>query len=176
MAEEEGEQEGADGEPSTSASVIEDDFVRSAARRGRSRPCRCRAHGGDHGPNFFVAQILSWRAFSTFRILPFSGRIAWNLAVAALLGGAAGGLALDQIELAAIRLAFASSPRACPAGPAVQRAFAARQSRALRAASRARAASIALLMIRLAIGRVLFEEQAQPVRRRRPARCPRCRN
>jgi hypothetical protein len=39
---------------------------------------------------------LSKRAFSTLRILPFSGRIAWKRPVAALLGRAAGGVALDE--------------------------------------------------------------------------------
>ena len=50
-------------------------------------------------PTSAEANILSKRAFSTFRILPLSGRIAWYLTVAALLGGAAGGIALHQVEL-----------------------------------------------------------------------------
>ncbi len=43
--------------------------------------------------------ILSKRAFSTFRILPLSGRIAWNFRSRPMLGGAAGAVALDQEEL-----------------------------------------------------------------------------
>ena len=45
------------------------------------------------------ASILSSRAFSTFRILPRSGRIAWERPVASLLARAAGRVALDDEEL-----------------------------------------------------------------------------
>ena len=47
---------------------------------------------------------LSMRAFSTLMILPRSGRIAWKSRLAALLGGAAGRVALDEVELAERRI------------------------------------------------------------------------
>ena len=52
------------------------------------------------------ASILSKRAFSTFRIFPRSGRIAWTVPVPALLGGAAGRVALDEEELGLGRVAL----------------------------------------------------------------------
>jgi hypothetical protein len=46
----------------------------------------------------------SMRAFSTLRILPRIGRIAWNSASRPPLAGAAGGVALDDVELALLRV------------------------------------------------------------------------
>ena len=48
-----------------------------------------------------------------FRILPRSGRIAWNSLVARLLGRAAGRVALDEEELGAVEVLAACSRRAC---------------------------------------------------------------
>ena len=41
-------------------------------------------------------------ALSVFSTLPRSGRIAWRLAIAPLLGRAAGGVALDDEQLALV--------------------------------------------------------------------------
>ena len=45
------------------------------------------------------ASILTRLAFSTFRILPLSGRIAWISLVSALFGRAAGGITFDEEQL-----------------------------------------------------------------------------
>ena len=108
------------------------------------------------------ASILSRRAFSTLRILPRSGRMAWKLPVAALLGRAAGRVALDEVELALRRVVAPSSRPACPGREPPSRTLLRRaSSRALRAASRARAAETAFSTILRADRRVLLEEVAQ---------------
>ena len=71
-----------------------------------------------------LPSILSKRAFSTFRILPLSGRIAWKLPVASLLGRAAGRLALDDVELALRRIALLAVGQLARQRAAVERAFA----------------------------------------------------
>ena len=58
---------------------------------------------------------LSKRARSTFRTLPRSGRIAWNLRSRPLLGGAAGGVTLDDVDLAQ-RGSFSWQSASLPAG------------------------------------------------------------
>ena len=58
-------------------------------------------------------QHLVEARLSTFRILPRSGRIAWNRPVAALLGRAAGGVALDDEHFGKRRIALLDSRRAC---------------------------------------------------------------
>src|SRR5581483_10097910 len=68
-------------------------------------------------------------------------------AVASLLGGAACVLSLHQEQFAAAGIALGAIREFAGQAAAIQRAFAAGQITALRAASRARAASIALLMI-----------------------------
>ncbi len=91
--------------------------------------------------------IWSSRAFSTLRILPRSGRIGLELAVPALLGRAAGAVALDDEQLALGRVpgvAVGELPREArlPRGDPSVRV----SSRALRAASRACAAWTAFAM------------------------------
>ena len=50
--------------------------------------------------------ILSKRAFSTFRILPRSGRIAWNCRLRPCFAEPPAGVALDQEDLAQRRVAL----------------------------------------------------------------------
>ena len=71
--------------------------------------------------------ILSKRARSTFRILPRSGRIAWKRAVAALLGRAAGAVALDDEELGQRRIALLAIGELAGQRVHVERALAAGQ-------------------------------------------------
>jgi hypothetical protein len=56
-------------------------------------------------PISWLDSILSKRARSTLRILPRSGRTAW-FSRAALLGGAAGGVALDDEQFGLGRIAL----------------------------------------------------------------------
>jgi hypothetical protein len=92
------------------------------------------------------ASILSKRAFSTFRILPLRGRIAWVSPVAALLGRAAGRVALDEEELGQRRVALLAIRELAGQAEAESRAPLRRVQIAglSRAASRARAASMIL--------------------------------
>ena len=94
--------------------------------------------------------VLSRRAFSTFRILPRSGRIAWNLRSRPCF-------AEPPAESPSTRYSSHSSglrswhSASLPGSPAPSRAPLLRvRSRALRAASRARAASRILRTMRLA--------------------------
>ncbi len=86
-----------------------------------------------------LPSILSKRAFSTFRILPLIGRIAWKRAVAALLGGAAGRLTFDDVELALRRIAFLAVGELAGQRAAVERALAAHEVAGLARRPRARA-------------------------------------
>ena len=61
------------------------------------------------------ASTLSMRAFSTFRILPLKRQDGLEAPVAALLGRAAGRVALDEEDLALRRVVRASSRPACRA-------------------------------------------------------------
>ena len=84
-------------------------------RRRRASACRCRIP-------------CPARAFSTFSILPHSGRMAWNRRVAAHLGGAACGVALDDEDLGARRGLVSRQSASLPGMPAgLQRDLAAHQ-------------------------------------------------
>ena len=108
-------------------------------------------------------RTLSMRFFSTLMILPRSGRIAWVLRSRPCLAeppaespstmkiSASAGSRTEQ---------SASLPGSVEFSSADLRRV---RSRALRAASRARAASTALLMIRARLGRVLLEELGEPL-------------
>ena len=118
------------------------------------------------GKSLSLVRTLSMRVFSTLSILPHSGRMAWKTPVAALLGAAAGRVALHDVELALRRVVLASSRRACPGRPEFSsRPFLRVSSRALRAASRALAAMIDLSRILLHDVGVLVEERATAGRR-----------
>ena len=98
-------------------------------------------------------RILSIRARSTLRILPRSGRIAWNARSRPCLADAAGRVALDEVELAErgiVERAVGQLARAAPTFSSAD--FLRVRSRALRAASRARAALTAFSMMARATG------------------------
>ena len=93
--------------------------------------------------------------------------------VAALLGGAAGRVALDDVELALRRVALLAVGELARAGTCPSSApLRMTRSRALRAASRARADSEALLDDPPAVGRVLLEVLGDGRRRRAPSTWP----
>jgi len=98
------------------------------------------------GQHLVVAGLFDVEDFS------LEGQDGLELAIAALLGGASGAFALDQIQFTTVWVALAAVSQFAGQSAAVERAFAAGQVRALRAASRAREASMALLMMRLAMG------------------------
>ena len=68
--------------------------------------------------------ILSKRARSTLRIFPRNGRTAWIFAVAALLGGAAGRVALDDEDLGLGRIALLAVGELARQARDVERPFA----------------------------------------------------
>src|SRR5262249_42801100 len=108
--------------------------------------------------------ILSRRAFSTFRILPRSGRIARERRarpVAAVFGGAAGGVALHDEELGEGRVLLLAVGELARERPAVEGALAAHELPGLaRGLARPRRLDD-LLDDSFRDARVLFEEGAE---------------
>ena len=122
-------------------------------------------------------RILSSRAFSHVQDLAAQRQDRLEVAVAALLGGATGRVTLDQVQLAHLRDRPSNSRPACraarrPRAPLLRRT----SSRALRAASRARAALQGLVDDGARHARVLIEERSQQLRSPRPSRRPRPRS
>ena len=78
-------------------------------------------------PISWLDSILSKRARSTLRILPRNGSTAWIFAVAALLGGAAGRIALDDEQFGLGRIALLAIGELAGQVGDVERALAARQ-------------------------------------------------
>ena len=110
-----------------------------------------------------LPSILSKRAFSTFRILPLIGRIAWKRAVAALLGRAAGRLAFDDVDLAQRGIALLAVGELAGQRAAVERALAAHEiARLARRLARPRRVD-GLRDDPLGDRRVLLEERAELV-------------
>ena len=81
----------------------------------------------DHGANFFVAQHLVVAGLLDVEDLALQRQDGLEAAVAALLGGAAGGFALDQEQLAALRIALRAIGQLAGQAAGIQRALAARQ-------------------------------------------------
>ena len=87
--------------------------------------------------------------------------MAWNFAIASLLGGAAGALALDEVELAALGIALAAIGQLAGQAAAIERALAASEVASL-ACSFARAGSFNGLVDDLAgDGGILLKEHAK---------------
>ena len=108
-----------------------------------------------------LPSILSKRAFSTFRILPLSGRIAWNRRSRPCLAdppAESPSTMYSSLSAGSRSWQSASLPGSALLSSAPLRRT---RSRALRAASRARAASTRLRDDALRDGRVLFEVRAQ---------------
>jgi len=107
---------------------------------------------GDEGADFLVAEDLVEAGLLRVDQLAAEREDGLETAVAALLGGATGGVALDDVELGERRVAPRSSPASLPGRPPPERAPLRTVSRALRAASRARAALRDLSTMRLPTG------------------------
>jgi hypothetical protein len=106
LAEEEGEQQRADMRAVHVGVGHDDDLVVAQLVGCRTRPADAGAERGDQRADLLARlSIRSKRARSTFRILPRSGRTAW-LWRAALLGRAAGAVALDEEQLGLGRVLF----------------------------------------------------------------------
>jgi hypothetical protein len=127
------------------------------------------AQRGDQRDDFLLEHELVEAGLLDVEDLALQRQDGLELAVAALLGGAAGGVTLDQVELAQGRVLSWQSA-SLPGRPnAVEHALAARHSRALRAASRARAASTILpQMVLASAGRSCRKSAASARRLLRP--------
>ena len=79
----------------------------------------------DHGANFFVAQHLVVTGFLYVEDFALQRQDGLEAAIAALLGGATGGFALDQKQFAAFRLAFGTIGQLAGKAAAIERALAA---------------------------------------------------
>ena len=120
------------------------------------------AESRNHRADFFVRQRFVDAGLFDVENLSLERQDRLESPVASLLRCPACGLAFDQEQLATVRIALGAIRQLTRQPSGIERTFAARvRSRALRAASLAREASIALLMIFFATAGVLFEECAQ---------------
>ncbi len=124
VAEEEGEQQGADVRAVDVGVGHEDELAVAEARGVEVFLADAAAEGGDHGADFLVAEHLVVACFFDVEDLAFEREDGLEFAVAALLGGAAGGFALDEVELAAVGLALGAVGEFAWQPAAVERAFA----------------------------------------------------
>ncbi len=85
------------------------------------------AERGDHGANFFVRQHLVVARFLDVENFSLERKDRLEAPIASLLRGSACGLALDQEQLAAFRLALGTIGQLAGQASAIERAFAARQ-------------------------------------------------
>ena len=101
------------------------------------------------------------RAFSTLMILPRSGRIAWNSAVAGVDGAPAGGVALDEEELGSVRIAVGAVGQLARQAAADERGLPADQVARLARRLAGPAGGDQLVDDRPRLGRVLLEVLAE---------------
>ena len=161
MAEEEREQQRADVAAVDVGIGHQDDLAVAQLRRIEIFLRNARAERGDHGANFFVRQHLVVARLFDVENLSLERQDRLEAAIAPLLGGAAGGLSLDQEQFATLRLAFGTVGEFAGKAAAIERAFAARQIAGL-ARCFARAGGVDRFVDDFACDRrVLLEERAQ---------------
>ena len=112
--------------------------------RSSSSAADPRAEGGDDGLDLLVLEHLVEAGLLDVEHLAAQRQDGLVSPVAALLGGAAGGIALDEVELAPGRVLFLAVGQFAGQGADLQGALAPRQLCAPWAASRARAGIEAL--------------------------------
>src|SRR5581483_1467424 len=115
----------------------------------------------DHGADFFVAQHLVVARLLDVEDLALKRQNRLEAAVASLLGGAAGALALDQIHFAALRLTLGAVGQLARQSAPVQRALAACQIAGLARGLASACRFNCLVDDALGNRRVLVEEAAQ---------------
>ena len=134
------------------------------------------AERGDHGADFFVPQHLVVARFFDVENFSLERKNGLEAPIASLLGGAAGGLTLDQEQLAAFRLTFRTVRQLAGKSAAIERALAASEIAGL-AGGFTRARSVDGFVDDLASDRrVLLEDTRPDARSRMPARRRRYRN
>ena len=135
-----------------------------------------RAQRRDHGANFFVAQHLVVARLLDVQDLALQRQDRLEPPVAALLGGAACALTLDQVHLAAVGIALRAVGQLARQAAAIQRALAPRKIARL-ARRFARARRFNRLVDDLLRDRRDSARRTRPAARSRtPARCRRCRS
>ena len=127
MAEEEGQQQRADVRAVDVGVGHEDELAVAQLGGVEVVLADAAAEGRDHGADFLVAEHLVVAGLFDVEDLALEREDGLELAVAALLGGAAGGLTLDQVELAAVGLALGAVGQLAGQAAAVERALAAGQ-------------------------------------------------
>src|ERR1035438_1516285 len=161
MAEEKGEQQGADVRAVDVGIGHEDDFAVANLGGVEVVLADAAAKSRDHGANFFVAQHLVVARFFNIENFTLERQDGLEAAIAALLGGAACTFTLYQVELAAAWIAFAAVGKLSGQASAIQRTFAAGEV-ACFACSFTGAGSLNGLVDDLSRdGRVLLEESAK---------------
>ncbi len=126
VAEEEGEQQRADVR-AVNVGVRHDDDL-AVAQLGQFEVfafADAGADGGDHSPDFFVAQHLVVTGLFDIEDLTFEGQDGLVTAIAAGFGGTAGRFTFDQKELAAVWIAFLAIGEFARQTAGIERAFSA---------------------------------------------------
>ncbi len=161
MAEEEGEQQRADVRSVDVGIGHQDELAVAQLGDVEVVLADAAAERGDHGADFFVAQHLVVAGFLDVEDLALERKDGLELAVAALLGGAAGGLTLDEVELAELGLALGAVGELAGQAAAIERSLAAGEVAGLaRGLARARRVD-RLVDDLLRDRRVLLQEGAQ---------------
>src|SRR5579883_3460764 len=161
VAEEEGEQQGADVRAIDVGVGHEDDLAVADFGGIEVVFGDAGAEGGNHGADFFVRQHFVVAGLFDVEDFALEREDGLEAAVAALFGGAAGGFALDQEQFAAIRLALRAVGELAGEASAIEGAFAAGEVAGL-AGGLAGAGGFDRLVDDLAgDGGVLLEEGAQ---------------
>ena len=125
VAEEEGEQQGADVRAVDVGVGHEDDFAVADLGGVEVVFADAAAERGDHGADFLVAEHLVVAGFFDVEDFALEGQDGLEAAIAALLGGAAGAFALDQVEFAAVGIALRAVGELAGQAAAIESALAA---------------------------------------------------
>ncbi len=161
VAEEEGEQEGADVGAVHVGVGHEDDLAVAELGGIEVVFADAGAEGGDHGADLFVAEHLVVAGFFDVEDLALQGEDGLVAAVTALLGGTACGFAFDQVDLAAVGIAFGAVGEFAGEAAAIERALAAGEVAGLARGFAGAGGVDGLVDDLLGDGRVLFEEGAE---------------
>ena len=119
------------------------------------------AERGDHGADFLVAEHLVVAGLLDVEDFALERQDGLEAAIAALLGGAAGAFALDEIEFAAVGIALAAVGQLAGQSAAIERALAASQVAGLARGFAGAGSFNGLVDDAPGDGRILLEEHAQ---------------
>src|ERR1700723_1650408 len=127
VAKEEGQQQGADVRTVDVSVRHEDDFAVADLGRVEVVFTDAAAERGDHGADFLVPQHLVIAGLLDVEDLAFERQGGLEAAIAALLGSAACAFALDEVKLAAVRVALGTVGQLAGKASAIQSSLAPRQ-------------------------------------------------